>query len=310
MNRRTLTIFVMGIGILFVLFPNNVSQGAKMGLNLWFYTVLPALLPFMIFSDFLVRKNITEYISNAVYPIFSRILGLSHAGCYPAVIGLLSGYPLGAKTTAMLYEKKIISRNEAKYLLTFCNNASPMFLLEYMGLGCMGLKYPAVIPVLVYLSAFLGTFLSGLRPGRYMGYDSEKEEKQKEEISVMTAVDESILGSFITLTKVGGYIILFSILAKIVEDICPVSSNIKYLLTGFLEITTGGEMIARGNMNPVWKKIVLTALTAFGGLSSVAQTASVLNGTDLSTVWYLKAKIKQMGIAFFVAVLLFGVIGK
>ena len=135
MNRRKLTLLLGSIILLFILFPDMVAEGAKLGLTLWFHTVLPALLPFMILSGFMIKQNVTGAVSRVVYPVFARLFGLSKAGCYPAVIGLLSGYPVGAKTTAQLYKEGMLSKEEAQYLLTFCNNASPMFLLEYIGVN-------------------------------------------------------------------------------------------------------------------------------------------------------------------------------
>ena len=163
MNRRKLAVFLGIIILLFVIFPDMVAGGAKLGLTLWFHTVLPALLPFMVLSNFMIKQNVTGAVSRVAYPVFARVFGLSKAGCYPAVIGLLSGYPVGAKTTAQLYREKMLSKSEAQYLLTFCNNASPMFLLEYIGVNCMGLQYPAAVLFIVYFSAWLGTFLSGRR---------------------------------------------------------------------------------------------------------------------------------------------------
>lgn len=298
MNRKWLAFFMVFVGALFLVFPNNVFHGAKMGLLLWFQTVLPALLPFMVFSDFMMKENITGYISNMVYPFFSKVFSISRKGSYAAVMGLLSGYPLGAKTTADLYRRKEISKREAQYLLTFCNNASPMFLLEYMGIGCMGAKNPLAVLGIIYLSALGSAVLSGLRPKRKDF--SQKEcslcEKEKK-LGVIQALDESILDSFITITKVGGYIILFSILAKIVEDVFPSVWEIKKVSVGILEITTGGQMMKNASMNREVRNILLLGLSAFGGLSSVAQTASVLNGTDLSVGKYMMAKGRQAVIA-------------
>ena len=103
MSRRKLVVLLGIIILLFIFFPDMVAGGAKLGLTLWFHTVLPALLHFMILSSFMIKQNVTGSVSRVVYPVFARIFGLSRAGCYPAVIGLLSGYPVGAKTTAVSY---------------------------------------------------------------------------------------------------------------------------------------------------------------------------------------------------------------
>ncbi len=329
MNRKVLTVLVGIVIVFFVVFPHMVCQGAKTGLLLWFDTVLPALLPFMVLSNFMIHQNITEGVSRIAAPVFTRLFGLSKAGCYPAVIGLLSGYPIGAKTAAQLYREQMITKEEAQYLLVFCNNASPMFLLEYMGVYCMGLLYPAVLPGIIYLSAFLGAFLCRIgrqagaasdRDGRRQGHKlgrifrgmcnfreggGEKVSRPHKKTSVIVSLDESILDAFVTITKIGGYIILFSILAQIAAELLPFPGVAKYIGIGILEITTGGAVLAKAAIPEAARSIILAGLCAFGGLSSVAQTASVLGETDLRVGGYLFAKIRQAVLAMALAALWF-----
>lgn len=70
------------------------------------------------------------------------LTGLSGEGAYAFVLGLLCGYPMGAKLTADLYHAGKISRQESEYLLTFCNNPSPAFLVTYVGQICLEGKVP------------------------------------------------------------------------------------------------------------------------------------------------------------------------
>lgn len=311
MKRRVLITFIGCSILMFILFPDTVCGGAKIGLTLWFNTVLPALLPFMILSTFMVRRNITGVISRIASPVFTRVFGVSKDGCYPAVIGMLSGYPIGAKTVAQLYQKDMITREEAQYILSFCNNASPMFLLEYIGVECLHTSAPMILLVIIYISAYIGSLFE--RAKTKARRKSEKKEQgnmhdvkscsvntvsnsvSKE--SLVVTLDESILDSFITITKIGGYIIIFSVFAQIVEEMLPISDIIKYIGIGILEITTGGEIMLKAQMPVAIRNATIIALCAFGGLSGVAQTASVLGGTDLSVVAYIVAKMRQAVIA-------------
>lgn len=304
MNRKMLTVLLGMIIVLFILFPDMICEGAKTGLILWFDTVLPALLPFMILSNFLIKQNITESVSRVVYPVFSKVFGLSRAGCYPAVIGLLSGYPMGAKTTAQLYQEQMLSKEEAQYLLTFCNNASPMFLLEYIGVQCMGLEMPVVLLGIIYGSAYLGTFF--FRKKSFALGSCQKKTCAFQKKSIIVSLDESILDAFVTITKIGGYIMLFSILAEIIAKLLPVCSLAKYIGIGIMEITTGGAVLAKAAVSENIRNGILAGLCAFGGLSSVAQTASVLEETDLSVGRYFLAKLIQALFAAVFSVLWFG----
>ena len=110
-------------------------------------------------------------------------------------------------------------------------------------------------------------------------------------MSVIDALDQSILNSFVTVTKVGGYIILFSILAEFVEKIVPCHEFAKLIGLGVIEITTGGEYLKAYPMAEPVKWIIACGIAAFGGLSSVAQTYSVLQGSGIKIDGYLKAKL-------------------
>lgn len=314
MKRKIGILFAYLAIMFFVLFPETVCQGAKTGLLLWFQTVLPALLPFMIVSGFFVKKNVTDAINKVTAPLFTRIFCISKNASYPALIGMLSGYPIGAKTVAQMYAAKQLDKEEAQYLLCFCNNASPMFLIEFIGVECMHLSAPAIVLGLIYLSGFLGSLIERYPSQKrsikkiVQSNNNEWNPKQKtQSISVVEALDECILDSFVTITKVGGYIILFSIFAKIVADMLPFSVIIKWITIGLLEITTGAGTIAAASIKDSIKAAALISLCAFGGFSGAAQTASVLSGTDLSVRHYIYVKFRQAVIAGILSLFLFSI---
>ena len=289
--KQTIMAMVIGsIIIVFLLFPQAVSDSAKEGLLMWFQIVLPSLLPFSIVSSVIMGLGLTERITGVVAPVLQRVFGITRSGCYAVVVGMLSGYPLGAATTAELYRGQRICKEEAQYILTFCNNASPMFLTEFIGVSCMGLHKPLIVLILVYIAGWIGSVID--RGGRHIMRSLGRENSWSAEFAgrkqekpyagnVINVLDESILHSFVILTKVGGYIILFSILAGIVQQMCPFAPEYKAGIVSALEITTGAVLLS-STIPGISGQVLLAAFCAFGGLSSVAQTASVISETDLS----------------------------
>ena len=141
-----------GLVLLFLIamlvFSEAAFRGASSGLLLWFHNVLPTLLPFIIVSNLIIRLNISKQISKLFYPVLGKLFRISSEGCYPIVIGFLSGLPMGAKTSADLVLDHRISRSEGQFLFTMCNNASPMFIIGYIALTQLKLpemKYPLFI---------------------------------------------------------------------------------------------------------------------------------------------------------------------
>ncbi|MDF2868469.1 MAG: putative rane protein [Anaerocolumna sp.] len=291
-----------------LIFPSSSYLGAKKGLMLWFNTLLPTLLPFMILSNLIVRMRITVPLSRILYPVFHRIFKVTKNGCYPVLIGFLSGIPVGAKTTADMVERGELSENEGQYLLGLCNNASPMFIMSYISLSQLnkpGIRF--VLLLILYSSALTATILWQHLPFLHRSVSSLSMDigtiPESSNRFDMKKLDKSIMDAFDIITRVGGYVILFSIAAQIITDTLTGNSPLKLILLGFLEITTGINKISTAPLSMDVKIALITMITAFGGLSGLAQTNSVISNTRLSIRTYFIQKVLHMFIALFMAIL-------
>ena len=303
-------ILIVAFLILILIFPSSSLQGAKQGLLLWFHTVLPTLLPFIILSNLIIGLNIASYISKLLYPIFRTLFGVNLHGCYPILIGFLSGIPVGAKSVADLVKEEKITTHEGQFLLGFCNNASPMFIMSFIAISQLNKPELRMILLLVlYLSAILSSLLYFrlIKPNPYKAAALHKnivstfslsETPTSRKKFQFAIVDTAIMNGFEVITKVGGYIILFSIPATIMTNLMKDTNLGTLLIIGLLEITTGIHVIASTQIAIGTKIILITVLTAFGGLSGLAQTNSVIQDTNLSIISYLKVKLLQVIIAF------------
>jgi sporulation integral membrane protein YlbJ len=284
-----------------LLFPAASYQGAKKGLLLWFNTILPTLLPFIIISNLIIKLQIHKSLSKLFYPIFHLLFGVSEGGCYPILIGFLSGYPVGAKSTADLVTNGIIDEEEGQFLLSLCNNVSPMFVMSYIAIAQLDMEH---IRISLLLIIYLSSILSAMLYFKLLG-------KPKKQIIHTTSVegkvaplagpkfdfallDSAIMDGFEVITKVGGYIILFSIPAQILSDMSFGGGLFKILSVGFLEITTGINQLSHTNIDLNIKIALIAMVTAFGGLSGLAQTKSVISNSRLSIGTYFKVKIINM----------------
>ena len=95
-----------------------------------------------------------------------------------------------------------------------------------------------------------------------------------------------------SILKLGCYIILFSMLARLLIRLpCP-SSYLTYGSVGFLEMTNGIALVTANVSIPIWQRyLFVLGFLAFGGLSGAAQTESMILDSGLSFVTYLKAKL-------------------
>jgi sporulation integral membrane protein YlbJ len=308
--------------IAMVIYPHAAYEGASSGLLLWFHNVLPALLPFIIVSNFIIRLNITSQLCRVFYPVIGRLFKVSKDGCYPIILGFFSGIPMGAKSTADLILEHKISPEEGRFLFTMCNNASPMFIIGYAAIT--QLKLPPIkyaLFVIIYGSAMISALLCRAFTERFIRNRGRRElsaaslpaaaepaaaVKKSAKIS-FDIVDSSIMNGFEVITKVGGYIILFSILAQIIKEIGPDISYLKACVMGIFEFTTGISQICSTGMDLHTKIVLVAAITSFGGFSGMAQTKSVIGDTRLSMIYYFVAKLHSAGIACLLALLYVGI---
>jgi sporulation integral membrane protein YlbJ len=300
--------------IIMLLFPSSSYQGASSGLLLWFHNVVPNLLPFIILSNLMVRLNITKQISRVFHPLLGRLFAVSRNGCYPIAIGFLSGIPMGAKSTADLVMEQKIDKQEGQFLIGLCNNASPMFIFGYIAITQLKLpqmKYTLFI--IIYGSAIISALLWRFLKNR-ITLDKPTQVRTTTVASTVhnntisqrfsfQLVDASIMNGFEVVTKIGGYIIIFSILAQIINEVGPDISFYKAMVMGIFEITTGISQICSSNISTNTKIVLVSVLTSFGGFSGIAQTKSVLGDSRLSMKSYVIVKLISAGLSLIFSLL-------
>ena len=269
--------------------PVRASEASAAGLLLWFHTLVPVLLPFFILSSLLIALDGVSSLMGLLYPILHQIFGCSREGCFCLASGFLCGFPTGARITGELVRTRHISVEEGDYLLGFCNNVSPAFLIGFCvtkSLGRPSLAGPAL------LLAFGVPVLFGLFTRRGRSFSSLPAEKKTSgsQISFKIA-DACIMSGLESILKLGCYIILFSLLAGLLKGLPWPHPALACALTGFLEITNGISLTAASNLPARLSFALILGTAAFGGLSGLAQTQSMIDGSGLSLGRYLKAKL-------------------
>ena len=107
----------------------------------------------------------------------------------------------------------------------------------------------------------------------------------------MKMIDEGIINGFLTLIKLCGYIVLFSIFTKIILEMFQNSPLILKILLGNIEISNGIALLKNITMTEKIKYIVTIQFLSFGGLSGIAQTISLLEAAGLSSYKYIIGKV-------------------
>lgn len=280
-----------------LVFPNQTLEASKSGLLLWFDSLLPTLLPFLIVSQLILKTSLANTIQRFLGPAFRRLFHCSSEGAFCLICGFLCGYPVGARLIALQIKDKRLSLSEGQYLLSFCNNVSPMFCISYGILHAIGSKHSLPYLSIIYGSALIFGLLTRPKQAPVCSIENKKQTSSAE--NIFQLIDVCIIDSFLILIKLCGYLILFSI---ITGGILMILSD-EFIYTApavgaFLEITGGLSMISKLPVGTARQALGVAALT-FGGLCCIFQTNSVIAETDLSLKKYIFHKAVTTAIALF-----------
>lgn len=300
MKKTHILLYFILVLLLFLLliFPRLTIDAAKEGLLLWFHVIIPTLFPFMVLSYILLRSPFIDLVNKGFSPICNRLFGVSGAGSYAILMGLLSGYPMGAIVVSEITRSKKISIDEGNYLLTFCNNPSPIFIIGYVASSLLLNKE---VGYLLLLCIFLGNIITA-----FLFFPTAiKKEPHKirytQKNHTLASFDDCISQASEVLIKVGGYIICFSILIALLKA-APISYGIYDYLISTLDLTSGLNYLVSKSKDSY---PFIAALCAFGSFSVIGQTASVIKGSGLSILRYFYAKLINGFLSYLIALLLF-----
>lgn len=287
------------IFLFLLLFPANAVTSARSGLMLWFQVILPTLLPFMILSSLLIKTNTISCLTFLFATPLKKLLGLSKSGTFVVMTGFLCGYPMGAKLTADLYLHGQLSKPEACYLLTFCNNLSPMFISSFLTLTC--LEAPSLLPLLILIIYGVPVLFALITQPVYrravVNETPVSPAKNATTPLDFNMVDTAIMDSFTQITKLGGYIILFSILSGMFLTF-SLPNKLLALVTGLVEVTTGINYIATQDFSLALRLLYCIPICVFGGCSGLMQTFSMIKETKLPFSLYFWSKAAQTLLSF------------
>ncbi len=286
-----------------LLFPAEASGAARDALVLCLRSVLPSLFPFFVLSSLLVSLGAADVFTHALRPIMRPLFGLSGAGALSLALGLIGGYPVGARTTVELYRGKTLTKSEAERLLGFCNNAGPGFILGVCGGTALQSARAGVYLCLVHAASAVlcGVLLCRAFPMCDKSRVPERAARSaRMERSVprsrAAAFTGSVRDSFAAVWSVCGFVVIFAVALRFLTLIMPAGAEDAAwygALLGAVELTSGVLTLSADRAG----FILCSALLGWGGLSVHAQTLSVLENSDLSAKRYFLGKAMQAALS-------------
>lgn len=152
------TIFTLFL-IFLVTFSNANLFAAKNGLTLWAKNVVPSLFPFFIATELLNYTNLPYYLGKLTNKFMRPLFNVPGESSYAFIMGIISGYPVGAKIVNKFVEEGTCSKQEAERMLAFTNNSGPLFIIGTVGISLFG---NSTIGIILFITHILACLTVGL----------------------------------------------------------------------------------------------------------------------------------------------------
>jgi sporulation integral membrane protein YlbJ len=320
-----------------IAYPKESFEASIRGLTMWWEIVFPSLLPFFIVSEMLIGFGVVKFIGVLLEPLMRPLFKVPGVGGFVWAMGMASGFPAGAKLTARLRQEGQLTQIEAERLVSFTNSSNPLFIF---GAVAVGFFHNPHLGVILALAHYLGNICVGLIM-RFYGNETPDKEKDKQGKSILrTALSalhrtrikdkrpigkllgDAVNSSIQTLLMVGGFIILFSVINKLLFhlhitaalakgfDLILSSLTLPDMLSipfisGLFEITMGSDLTSRVQEATLLQQAIITSfILGFSGFSVQAQVASILAQSDIRFKPFFFARIAQGIFASFFALIL------
>lgn len=283
--------------------PARYTQSVLNGMLLYAATVMPTMLPFFFLSGIMTGTGIAS--KTAKCRLAEKLFGAPNAGLYVLLMACLSGYPVGAKLTAELYEQGILDEKGAAKLVPFTSATGPLFMVGTVGSAILG-DYRCGLCILS--AHYLATVANG-----FLFRGKKKSATINKPLSF--AVSDKLLwdaayNTVISLFVAGVFVVCFNLFADVLDDIGLIALLAKALGAlglpetvgeglgyGLCEMTRGCVVLAKGL--PLRYSTPLCCLVVtLGGACVAAQSIAYLSKCHVKPLYFLLCKITQSTIAF------------
>ena len=327
LRRNILPIVFVIIAICLVIFSKSNLTATKNGLTLWATCVVPSLFPFFVITNLLSHTKIVSFTGKLLDRFMRPIFNVPGIGAFAFVMGLISGYPIGAKIVADFREKGLITKDEGERMIAFTNNSGPLFIISSVGISLFGDTATGLLLLVTHILAcitvgiILGKF-SKKTDAKFIRNSNRHDFKNSSNYSTLNSqnvtlknlgevLGSSINNSISTILMIGGFVVIFSVVISILNQTNVLDFLSKFfkpilaflgfdlnfakpLLSGILELTNGINLVSGVHIKAISQNIVLCAfLLGFGGFSVLLQVFSIVAKTDLSMKKYLIGKFIQ-----------------
>lgn len=259
-NKKSALLSYISAFLILVLLCHSreVSEGVYSGALFAVKCLVPTLFPFFIISDMILSFGLP----------FDNFL--KKRGLYVIIIGLICGFPHGARCATKLFRDGSIGTHEYETLLILSNCPSIAFVVSGIGSGMLGSStYGLILFIALILSVIILSFI------RRLG-----------DVALVKSLDiqsgsfnlvESIKSAGASSLTVASFIIFFYGINALISHFLN-AGFLSQIVAILLEIGTGSASVASDASLPLIQKMTLLGFTVgFSSLSVFMQCSAFIS---------------------------------
>ncbi len=269
------------------------------GLILCAKVVIPSLFPFMVLSELIVSGGLADRIPRRLLLPLCRLLRLPPSGCCAVLLGLLCGFPVGARSAVCAYQRGELDRDGCERVLLCASPPSSAFLISAVGVSLFGnRRFGYVLYALVLaVSLLFGILFAHIGKKETSGRHKVDQPDRRSSTALQGAAlfTSSVKGSLGSILSVCAYVVFFSAIMGAFHTVLGTfgaSQAVSAFLCCLLELS-GGVSLASALPDRLLGACLCAFAVGWSGISVHCQMLGVCEGAGLSTRRYLLAKLLQ-----------------
>lgn len=293
LNKRNVrTAIAASIAMLVLILDSKTAlSGAAEGIDLCLKTLVPSLFPYFVLSGLL-----TGALYGQPFPFLrpvASLCGIPAGAASLFVVGLLGGYPAGARNVSEMHRIGLLPGKQASRMIVFCNNAGPSFIFGIL----KPLFSDSAIPWLLWGIHILSAMTVGMILPRV------PDDCHVRPSARQFRMNDVLYSSLHAMACVCGWVILMRVVLNFLDQwilrLLPVT--IQVALSGLLELSNGCIRLTLLQEESL-RFLIASAMLALGGICITLQTASVADGVPMYL--YFPGKLIQCCASILLASLL------
>ncbi|CAM3717501.1 hypothetical protein COLU111180_04665 [Cohnella lubricantis] len=299
--------------------PDEAFRASLAGLQIWWQTIFPGMLPPLMLAELLAASGLLHGLGALCEPAVRRLFKLPGSAGWAIVFGWTAGLPAGAKEASRLRDKGLVRDPDMDTLLLVSHLPNPFLIVIIVGSGFLhSPAYGWAIVLGLWLSAIAAGFLwariakpsaPAVPPSLAAGEPRAlfarvariiREAREEDGRPFGKQIADAVSHAVALLLAVGGLIIMSSLLLRMLQLAWP-EADAWLAIPGLYELHLGAYETSRSPLfdaSPVHAVSLLAAVLAWTGWSGLLQARAAL-GASAAFPWarFIASKLLHAALA-------------